>query len=260
MINVITILKKVWDFITDPKNTRLLLFAGIAILIILLLRQCEATKEAKNEITRIENNYLAEKDTIRNYKDKWGNSVADVRALTLTLDEARKELEFEKSKPPVTVIKWKTKIEERIVNVPVVVKDTVLGEFNSIATVSSTANWGKSSRSINVGLPYKAEGDSLKFGNATIDLKQNIWLTASIVRDKKTKEVFVNLATDYPGTTFNEAKGIVIDTKSSGMLDIKYSSRKTVGIGLHLGYGIGVSGFSPYVGIGLNYTPKFLQW
>jgi|688.fasta_scaffold01148_20 hypothetical protein len=260
MITVINVLKKTWEFLTNPKNTRMIILGAFIILLILLLRQCEATNKAKGEVTRIENNYKAQQDTIRNYKDKWGNSVADIRALTLTLNEAKKELEFEKNKPPITVIKFKTKIEERIVNVPVIVRDTILGDFNSIALVSSSNSWGKSSRSINLGLPYYIDNDSIRFGNATIDLKQNIWLTASILRDKKTKEVFVNLSTDYPGTTFNEAKGIVIDPKSPGLLDIQYKSRKTMGIGLHLGYGIGTSGFSPYVGIGINYTPKFLQW
>lgn len=260
MINVITILKQIWAFLTDPKNTRMLLLAGFIILLILLLRQCEATNKAKGEVTRIENNFKAQQDTVRNYKDKWGNSSAEIRALTLTLDEAKKELEIEKNRPPVTVIKFKTKIEERIVNVPVIVKDTILGDFNSIATVTSSNIWGKSSRTISLGLPYYIKEDSIRFGNSTIDLKQDIWLTASILRDKKSKEVFVNLSTDYPGTTFNEAKGIMIDPKSPGLLDIQYKSRKTVGIGLHLGYGIGTSGFSPYVGVGINYTPKFLQW
>lgn len=238
----------------------MIILGAFVILLILLLRQCEATNKAKGEITRIENNYKAQQDTIRNYKNKWGNSAADIRALTLTLDEAKKELDFEKNRPPVTVIKFKTKIEERIVNVPVIVKDTVLGDFNSIATIASSNAWSKSSRSINVGLPYYIKEDSIRFGNAVIDLKQNIWLTASVLRDKKTKEVFVNLSTDYPGTTFNDAKGIMIDPKSPGILDIQYKSRKTVGIGLHIGYGIGSGGFSPYVGLGINYTPKFLQW
>ena len=89
----------------------------------------------------------------------------------------------------------------------------------------------------------------------------SIFLTASILRDKKTKEVFVNLSTDYPGTTFNSAQGIMIDSKSSGFRDLQFKSRKSFGVGVQLGIGIsGANLISPYVGLGINYTPKFLQW
>ena len=41
------ILKNILGIITDPKNTRMFLLGGIVVLCILLLRQCQATDEAK---------------------------------------------------------------------------------------------------------------------------------------------------------------------------------------------------------------------
>lgn len=254
------ILKNILSFLVNPKNSRLITMIGIAVLVILLLRQCEQTRKAEGEVIRIENNWKASQDTIRNYKDKNGNSVAEILALTLTLEEVKKELEFEKSKPPVTVIKYETKIVEKIVEVPVTVIDTTIGNFSSAAVISSEDSWGQSSRKVKTTVPYSFTDGTATFGNATIDLEQNIFLTASILRDKKTKEVFVNLSTDYPGTIFNSAQGIVIDPSSSGFRDLQYQSRKSVGLGLQLGLGFTGTGVSPYVGIGLNYTPKFLQW
>ena len=121
-------------------------------------------------------------------------------------------------------------------------------------------SWGKSSIKIKTTVPYSFTDGKATFGEATIDLEQNIFLTASISRDKKTKEVFVNLTTDYPNTRFNSAQGIMIDQTSSGFRDFQMQNRESLGLGLQLGVGLTGSGVSPYVGIGLNYTPKFLQW
>ena len=254
------ILKNIIGILTDPKNTRMFLLGSIVVLCILLLRQCQATGEAKGEANRIDNNWKASLDTIENYIDKNGNAAAEIRALNLSLEEIEDELEYEKGKPPLTVIKTETVIEEVIKEVPVVVVDTIVGNFNSALTFSDTASWGKSFREVGVFVPYEIGKTSIDFGNATIDLKQNIFLSASLIRDNKTKELFVNLSTDYPGTTFNSAEGILIDQRSKAFKDLQYQNRKTLGLGLQLGVGLSGNGFAPYVGVGLNYTPKFLQW
>jgi hypothetical protein len=236
------------------------LLGGIVVLCMLLLRQCQATDEAKGEANKISNNWKASLDTIDNYIDKNGNAVAEIRALNLSLEEIVDELEFEKGKPPVTIIKTETVIQEVIVEVPVTVIDTVVGNFNSALSLSDTATWGKSFRDVSVFVPYELNDLNVNFGNATIELNQNIFLTASLIRDTKTKELFVNLLTDYPGTTFNSAQGILIDQQGKAFKSLQYENRKTLGIGLQLGVGLSGNGIGPYVGIGLNYTPKFLQW
>jgi hypothetical protein len=235
------------------KNARLILVAVIAILFFLLMQQCDAVRNAEDETQRIKNNQIALNDTIRNYKDKYGNSIGEIRGLTLTLEEVKKELEFEKGKPPVTVIKWKTIIVEKEVEVPVKLNDSTI-------IVQSDKEWVKSSRSLKVEVPYAVKENKLTVGNADIELKQNIWLTASLFKDTKTKEVFVQLKTDYPNVQFNEAKGILVKDEDGGSLFKSSSKVKTMGLGLHVGLGLTTGGLSPYVGVGLNYTPKFLQW
>ena len=254
------ILKNILSFLTSPKILRALPTVGLVILALLFLRQCEQTRKAEWETTRVSNNWKASQDTIRNYVDKNGNSAAEIRALTLTLDEAKKEIQFEKGRPPVTVIKYETQIIEKLVEIPVTSIDTTIGNFSSAAVIASEASWGKSSRKIKTTVPYSFTEGKATFGEATIDLEQNIFLTASILRDKKTKEVFVNLSTDYPNTRFNSAQGIMIDQTSSGFRDLQIQNRKSLGLGLQLGVGVTETGIAPYVGIGLNYTPKFLQW
>lgn len=250
------ILNSALTFIT--KNTKLIFLGIVTLLIILLLRQCDSTNRAKNEIIRIKNNQMALNDTIRNYKDKLGNRIGEIRGLRLKISELGDSLEFEKNKEPVTIIEYVSEINENINDIPVVIVDTVIKDYNSAIKFTVNDIWGKSKRDVVGTIPFKIISDSIISGNANLNIKQNIWLTASILEDAKTKEVFVQLKTDYPNVIFNEARGVLIDNEST--LLFRRKARKTLGIGLQAGVGYTIYGFSPYIGLGVNYTPKFLQW
>ena len=196
---MILIVKNIIGVLTDPKNTRMFLLGGIGVLFFLLLRQCNATDAAKGEVVRFQNNLVAANDTIRNYVNENGESVGEIRGLTLTLDELKNSLEYEKTKPPITIVKYKTIIKEKIVEIPVFSIDTIITQgdrrFNSVVSFSADSTWEKSSRSLKVSLPYTLL-DSLTFGGASIDLSQNIWLDATLSQDQNTKEVFIKLTSD----------------------------------------------------------------
>jgi hypothetical protein len=261
---MILIIKNIIGILTDPKNTRMFLLGGIGVLLFLLLKQCNQTEIAKGEIVRFQNNLVAADDAILNYVNEQGEAVGEIKGLSLSLDELRDSLEYEKNRPPITVIKYQTVIEERIVEVPVIIKNTVIEQggnsFESTVSFKSNRSWPKSSRSINVSLPYSFT-DSLVFGTASVRLKQNIGLTATLSQDMKTKEIFIKLTSDYPGTTFNNTKGIMIDRKSKEFRSLQIQSRKRFGLGLNMSMGITSTGvFVPYLGIGVSWTPKLLQW
>ena len=103
-------------------------------------------------------------------------------------------------------------------------------------------------------------GDSLTLGPAEIDLHQNIWLRTSIYQDRKTKEVFMRAETDYPNVAFNRGKGILVQD-DKGLRQLMRQSRRTFGIGIQTGVGITTTGQTRhYIGVGIHYSPKFLQW
>ena len=261
---MILIIKNILGILTDPKNTRMFLLGGIGVLLFLLLRQCNETEEAKGEVTRFQNNLVAANDTILNYVNEKGEAVGEIKGLSLSLEELRDSLEYEKGRPPITIVKYKTIIEEKIIEVAVVTKDTIIKQgsnnFNSILSFNSDSNWTKSSRTINVDLPYSLT-DSLTFGSATIGLKQNIWLDATLSQDVKSKAIFIKLTSDYPGTTFNSTKGIMIDRKSKEFKSLQMQNRKPFGFGLNMGIGLtGTGDITPYLGIGVSWNPKLLQW
>lgn len=257
---MIKLINNILSFFTDPKNTRMILLGCIVILAVLLLRQCESTSKAKSETVRIKNNQIALKDTVRNYRDKWGNSIGEIRGLKLKVEELGDSVELAKDKQPITIVKTETEIVEKIVEIPTESVDTIVGDYNSAIKFSDTKNWGKSYRQLDATVPYKISNDTVIYGSAAVKLTQNIWLSAQISQDTKTEEIFVNLKTDYPGVKFNNASGIMIDKSSNSFKRIRKKSRKTLGMGLHIGIGHTGNGISPYVGIGLSYTPKFLQW
>ena len=261
---MILIIKNILGILTDPKNTRMFLLGGIVVLLFLLLKQCNETEQAKGEVTRFQNNLTAANDTILNYVNNKGESVGEIKGLNLSLEQLRDSLDYEKGRPPITIVKYKTIVKEKIVEVPVKIKDTVVKQegisFNSVLSFDSKNQWTKSSREINVSLPYKFT-DSLLFGSATIELKQNIWLDATLSQDLNTKEVFIKLTSDYPGTTFNNTQGIMVNQNSPEFKSIQMKNRKPFGFGVNMGMGItGDGNFGPYIGLGISWNPKLLQW
>lgn len=255
----------IFKVLTDSKTVRTALVLTIVFLIFLLMQQCGKTRSAKEDIIRLKNNGKALQDTVRNYKDKWGNSVGEILGLKLTLKELSDSLKYEKKRPPITIIEVRTEIVEKIKEVPVYIRDTLIIQdtlkFESELCIAESDTFGKSSRSISVGVPFSVK-NSLRFGKANIEIKQNIWLSASMLQDKKTKEVFVQVKTDYPNATFNNLKGILIDQSSKEFKGLKNSHKKSFGLGINLGMGYMplTNSFGPYLGIGISYNPKFLQW
>ncbi|BCV01445.1 MAG: hypothetical protein CM15mV42_1240 [uncultured marine virus] len=241
-------------------NIKLVMLAAIVILIMLLLRQCDSTKKAKGEITRIVNNNLALTDTLEHYIDENGLLNGEVRGLNLKVSELADSVKIEKNKPPVTIVEYVTEVRDSIVFKPII--DTVViepdGTYNHTVKYIDSISYGKSRRFVNFNMPVFTKDSLLYTGTANLSLRQNIWLEASILQDIKSKEVFVNLKTDYPGVSFNNATGILVERNEEFKVFAR-QQRKQFGLGLQLGIGFSDQ-IRPYVGVGIHYSPRFLQW
>lgn len=277
-------MNKFFQFLTNPKNARMIILAGFIILVLLLLHQCNRSKGLKNELEkqkteaqRAQNNYEASKGSIRQYKLDDSTWRAEKLGYELTLDELKGkyadllgDFKVEKNKPPKVVIKTIVEIKEVIREVPVLVEIDENGGTNLVFRDSTRHNTNNY-RVIDGRIPYKivfSEKDStynLVPGNATLGLELGMNLNLGLFQDKKTKKVSIIADTDYPGITFTKLEGasIMDDPKNKQALR---SMRKTWGLGLNLGYGAVVNPSSgsvnlgPYFGLGLSYNPKFLQW
>ncbi len=240
-------------------NTKLIMITVIVVLIMLLLRQCDSTREAKDEITRIENNKTALQDTIEYYVDENGLLNGEIRGLELKVDQLDETITIEKNKPPVTIIEYVTEVRDSIVFQPII--DTIImepdGTYNHNVIYIDSVRYGQSRRFINFNMPVFTKDSLLYTGKANLNLRQDIWLEASILQNKS-REVFVNLKTDYPGVTFNNTQGILIK-RDEQFKAFTRRQRKEFGLGLHLGLGYS-DRVRPYVGIGVHYSPRWLQW
>jgi hypothetical protein len=74
-------------------NSRAIYLIGIAVLVMLLLKQCNATADAKKEAERNFNNLLAERDSVRVLESKNGNMLVERAAFQLKYNELTEEQE-----------------------------------------------------------------------------------------------------------------------------------------------------------------------
>lgn len=281
---MITILKNILKFVTDPKNTRMLLLAGIVILVLLLLRQCNATRAAKNEVEaqkqetqRISNNYDAAMDTIKQYQVDGDTWRAEKLGYELSLEELETkyadllgDFEVEKNKPPKVIIQTEWKIKEVVNNIPVLVEVDSLGN-RSMAFGDTVYHDSINYRKLGGRIPYEIvfnEKDStykLIPDDAIVDLEFGMNMNLGLFQDKDTKKIMIKAETNYPGVTFTKIEGASIMDDPDNKKVLR-QMRKPWGLGINVGYGFVVDPSSgsintgPYFGIGLSYTPKFLQW
>ncbi len=258
-------LKKVIDFIVKYKT--LFLIGIILCMSVIVVNQCSSNKNLKNEIKKQHNNELALQDSITQYTDELGRVNAEKHAYQLS----QKELSD-------SIGKINKKHFEYVsyLNTQLGIKDTVELFFyidrpyrdtskfdNGVIKIDTTNTFGKSSRKLLVSIPYDID-TMLNLQKSTISLEQNIFLEGWLERNNKTNETFVHLRSDYPGITFNGGNGFVAEPSA------KYdrSMRKNMGIGLFVGPSVGFGytpeKWQPYVGlsvgVGLTFTPRFLQW
>lgn len=285
----------IWNWVKDPKNRGIIKLVAIAILVAIILMQCNERRALKAEIEaqkeeaiRVKNNNEALNDTIRQGKINDSTLLAERKALKLTMNELKKGYsdlligfeQFKKQNPKV-IERFTVTNNETIREVPVYAKMDSLG--NGEFKFADSAKYADgNSRKLTGDIKYKdrffnkkdsSEVDINKFGiyskpfNVTgnFDLEQKIKLKVGLFEDPKTKKVTIAATTSYPGITFSQLEGADIMSDDISRKTVR-NFRKTWSIGLHLGYGASVDlktskiGFGPQVGVGLNYSPKWLQW
>jgi hypothetical protein len=269
-------LTSIYSFIKNPKNTRLIIFIGFLALILLLFRQCNQTQKAKEELIRTKNNYEAANDTIRQYKIDDKTTRAEIRGYELTLSELQNEYKdllgkfnVEKNKPPKTIIEIKYEYIDRIVEVPIYVSK--IDSLNrGFLKFSDSAKFDNSNyRYFSGNIPFRVDTttkpNTFIPSPGTFTFTQGMSLRVGLFQDKKDKKIYIKADTEYPGITFTSLKGAsILDDGESKK--VAKQLRKQFSLGVSAGYGlmynIGNSNFStgPYLGLGINYQPKWLQW
>jgi hypothetical protein len=264
-------ISKIFDFIIKIKD---IIWVIIVLIITLsLLSHCESTNRLEKEIDTLTNNTYALSDSIRQYRDELGNTIAEKHALQLTQEEMERtigELQ-QKNMEYITYINANINLKDTVYVETVVYKDIIIDTMNGTETgtihLEKKDIFTKSKRFISTDIPYSATYPSnLVIGDATFILNQAIYVEGIITRNNKTKETMFYLKSDYPGVTFNSGNGIV----ATNGKEYDREMRKRNGVGLAIGPSLGIyydnptqtlkPGFGLSITIGYTYTPKIFQW
>lgn len=268
------------------KDYLLAILVALSILLGIFLRyEMNKNTDLAREKAKVENNLRASEDSILTYINMYGQVVSEKGAYEYTLKELKdsnkdlykKWLDL-KNKPPKTVTEIEYVIVESYKDYPNVIKnndttgsivltiDTVYDEFNN-RTISVNVPWSIEyySEGKRITLSQSNSIAKLKTGLSSIDLKQTISIKSAVIYDENEGRWKTVFTSDYPGLTLNQLGSVYVSDEYLPN-DVKMSMRRQYGIGVHLGAGIGYNPFvgpifpSFHLGVGLNYTPKKLQF
>jgi hypothetical protein len=240
---------------------------AIALIIMLLLRQCDATKKAEIREKMANANIEALKDSVRTEKNKNGDLIFIKKALLVdkgNLEILNKDLNEEVKKLKGKIITLQ-KIEGSItISEPITItnevvkyRDGVYGLAWNYDTVYSEGNYrkfsGETSVLVDSSKNISSKGTTIKQDELALTLVTGL-------REKNgALEIYVD--PQYPGMKITRIDGAIIEPQKSDAIKKYFPPKKwsigpMLGVGMSAGYGInGKPIFGPTVtfGIGISY-------
>lgn len=268
---VLNVLKKVWEFIRNPKNLQFILMAAVIIILFMYLDSCNKNihnKSLLQEEKRLaKQNYAALHDSIETYVNKAGEEGYKKAILQMTKEELKEhnpelyeDIKKESGKV-VTIIK--TKIEYR---------DT--GSVKNILTKIGDDKYSLAFNYNSSDSVFSLKGRSQFYGNievidsATNKCVLHITPDSTFIDDSKFKfGLTTGVKKDIDGiyrifVTPSSSNIIITDLKGADLTDYRKQilKSKRFSFGPYIGYGImihqttGQFAFGPTIGISLNYS------
>ena len=255
------------------KYSALLVFVLIGVVIIYILIERSRINALKSQLAAanketqiVQNNYYASQDSIKQYKTKYGAEVGTVSGYQITISELKGQYKnlFSQytqleTQPPKTIIEYKTIIKDSIINAKISIVGHVIGIKGD--TVFDSSNY----RNLTGSMDYNIDTNKkLTITASQFEIIQGMAVITGLSIDtKNSNRPVIWVQTSYPGVTFTKIVGadVMADSKSK---DAIQAMRKNWGIGFFFGYGMALNGSQiiacPQIGIGLHYTPKWLQF
>jgi len=287
-------LTMILDFFKNPKNRTIIILGAVALFFILFFHQCNKTKDLENQLekqktesARILNNEQAAHAILQNYKLQDSTNRGIIQGYQLTQEELKKQYSSLtegfadlKNKTALALAKGTIIIKE-ISYVTTTLKIDSKGVQHIMGTDTMKVdndNWRRMSFDAPFKTKYFNTNDSLEVDikkynlfaqnypdKSTFTFEQSIGLKVGLFQDKKDKKVYIVAQSKYPGLSFSKLEGadIMADPDSK---KVTRQFRKTWSVGFSFGYGIMANFKSnafatgPYLGVGLNYSPKWAQW
>lgn len=263
-----------------PTNRNVIMFLSIAVLILLLMQQCDRNATLKGEVQTAQeianrnfNNYKASQDTIKFERNKNGELVAiklayefDINTLTAenkrVIGDYQKALGLNKDLKGVnSLLRAEIKLKDSIINA----RSTVAQTSDSTATIkiSDEKNWDKYNwRKFNgtVNLLRNKKTNNISVVSNKFNFEQGIELKAAIINEEGVNKL--KITSPSPGVLFTNIENInLVNDKLNQKLEQK--SGWSVGVGI--GYGINLNNnqvisLGPSINVGIMWSPKWLRF
>jgi len=264
-------------------TTNAILMIIITIISIFFFKQCQSSSSKTAEIARLENNVKAANDTIKTYVNKNGELVTEIRGYIFDSKKDKKQIqslvgENESLKGIIAAGTGHGGSTSGGTIPTTVIQNSDLTGLIKLAdsTIYNKTNYNKFSAST----PYKLyttktltvkDKDStytvtpvLQVNNSTYSSEVALDLSFRF-QEEKAGQLKVIVETPNKSVKFSSLKGVVL-TGDDLPADIRMTARKEWGIGFSGGIGLGYDVFNKnlipvvYLGIGINYSPKKIQF
>ena len=258
-------------------NKTLLRFIGIAIVVLLVLKQCNQISNLKEDLQNTEkiadrnfNNYKAAQDSIKIEQNKNGQLVSRIGSFEYDV-EVLKSDKTNLLNRYNRVLKEKTKLENinTLISTDLTIKDSILNSNVAVSqdedtvtfNFSDNKNWDKSNyREFSGELKLTRLDSMFTIKSSRFDFNQGISLTTAVVKEEG-REV-LRITTPYPGLNFTSIENINI---VNDRLNQRQKKKAGWSVGVGFGYGINLNNdqvisTGPSIGFGIYYSPGWLKF
>jgi hypothetical protein len=224
-------------------------------------------KGLENKVERVEANVIASKDSIKYYKNENDYLVSEISSYEFTAEELKNEANnlYAKYEDALGDIK-KLKRVNQLLSAEISIKetDTVYAfiESDSVLYFNDSTDYGDGNwRKWNSKISLFEKDNKLTGALNSFSYEQGIKLYSSVEEIDGIKKI--NIATKYPGLTFNSIEGISLIEDEINKA--KEENKSKVRLGLGVGYGLTFTTgnlvyHGPQVGVFLTYTPKLFNF
>lgn len=246
----------------------------ILVLIILLMLQCNRTTKIKainggleKKVERVAANVIASQDSIRYYKNENDYLVSEITAYEFTTEELKNNANdlYAKYEDALGDIKKLERVNQLLsAEISIKETDTVYAfiESDSVLYFNDSTDYGDGNwRKWNSKISLFEKDNKLTGALNSFSYEQGIKLYSSVEEVEGIKKI--NIATKYPGLTFNSIEGISLIEDEINKA--KEENKSRVRLGLGVGYGLTFTTgnlvyHGPQVGLFLTYTPKLFNF
>ena len=236
--------------------------------------QCNRTAKIKainggleKKVERVAANVIASQDSIRYYKNENDYLVSEITAYEFTAEELKNNANdlYAKYEDALGDIKKLERVNQLLsAEISIKETDTVYAfiESDSVLYFNDSTDYGDGNwRKWNSKISLFEKDNKLTGALNSFSYEQGIKLYSSVEEVEGIKKI--NIATKYPGLTFNSIEGISLIEDEINKAKEENISRVRLGLGV--GYGLTFTTgnlvyHGPQVGLFLTYTPKLFNF